>query len=182
MNLTTENTAIVLDSTADFPDAQIRFPNMRVVPLYVRFGEESFRDYVELDPHDFYRAAAHRLGAAHDLAADAAGLHLDLPRALGLRAHLLASHLLEALGHLSERVARRRRRTAATGFASSTPSRRRSGSGCSRSRSRSCSRAARPMRRSRRSPHATASAPASSSRSTRSSSSRRAAGSGAPGR
>ena len=54
MNLTRENTALVLDSTADFPDAQIRFPNMRVVPLYVRFGEESFRDYVELDPHGFY--------------------------------------------------------------------------------------------------------------------------------
>jgi DegV family protein with EDD domain len=55
VNLTRHNTAIVLDSTADFPDAQIRFPNMRVVPLYVRFGEESFRDYVELDPRDFYR-------------------------------------------------------------------------------------------------------------------------------
>ena len=54
MSLTLENTAVVLDSTADFPDAQIRFPNMRVVPLYVRFGEESFRDYVELDPHGFY--------------------------------------------------------------------------------------------------------------------------------
>ncbi len=54
MNLNRDNTAVVLDSTADFPDAQIRFPNMRVVPLYVRFGEESFRDYVELDPHDFY--------------------------------------------------------------------------------------------------------------------------------
>jgi len=54
VNLTAENTAIVLDSTADFPDAQIRHPNMRVVPLYVRFGEESFRDYVELDPHGFY--------------------------------------------------------------------------------------------------------------------------------
>jgi DegV family protein with EDD domain len=54
MNLTRENTALVLDSTADFPDAQIRYPNMRVVPLYVRFGEESFRDYVELDPHGFY--------------------------------------------------------------------------------------------------------------------------------
>ncbi len=54
MNLDRDNTAIVLDSTADFPDAQIRYPNMRVVPLYVRFGEESFRDYVELDPHDFY--------------------------------------------------------------------------------------------------------------------------------
>jgi DegV family protein with EDD domain len=45
----------VLDSTADFPDAQIRFPNMRVVPLYVRFGDESFRDYIELAPRDFYR-------------------------------------------------------------------------------------------------------------------------------
>jgi DegV family protein with EDD domain len=54
MSLTSENTAVVLDSTADFPDAQIRYPNMRVVPLYVRFGEESFRDYVELDPHGFY--------------------------------------------------------------------------------------------------------------------------------
>jgi DegV family protein with EDD domain len=54
VNLTSRNTAVVLDSTADFPDAQIRFPNTRVVPLYVRFGEQSFRDYVELDPHDFY--------------------------------------------------------------------------------------------------------------------------------
>jgi DegV family protein with EDD domain len=63
VNLTRENTAIVLDSTADFPEAQIRFPNMRVVPLYVRFGEESFRDYVELDPHDFYA----RLQAASEL-------------------------------------------------------------------------------------------------------------------
>ena len=54
MILTNENTAIVLDSTADFPDAQERFPNLRVVPLYVSFGAESFRDYVELDPHTFY--------------------------------------------------------------------------------------------------------------------------------
>ena len=54
MTLTRENTAIVLDSTADFPDAEERFPNMRVVPLYVRFGEESLRDYVDLDPHTFY--------------------------------------------------------------------------------------------------------------------------------
>jgi DegV family protein with EDD domain len=61
--LTPENTAVVLDSTADFPDAQIRFPNMRVVPLYVRFGQQSFRDYVELDPHGFYE----RLRAAAEL-------------------------------------------------------------------------------------------------------------------
>jgi DegV family protein with EDD domain len=54
MNLTAANTAVVLDSTADFPDAPARYPNMRVVPLYVRFGEESFKDYVELGPDAFY--------------------------------------------------------------------------------------------------------------------------------
>ena len=54
MELTAENTAIVVDSTADFPEAPERFPNWRVVPLYVRFGDESFRDYVELSPEEFY--------------------------------------------------------------------------------------------------------------------------------
>ena len=54
MNLTAANTAIVVDSTADFPEAQERFPNWRVVPLYVRFGDESYRDYVELAPDAFY--------------------------------------------------------------------------------------------------------------------------------
>ena len=52
--MTAENTAIVLDSTADFPEAPQRFANWRVVPLYVRFGDESFRDYVELSPDAFY--------------------------------------------------------------------------------------------------------------------------------
>jgi len=54
VNLTAQNTAIVLDSTADFPEAPERFPNWRVVPLYVRFGDESYRDYVELAPPEFY--------------------------------------------------------------------------------------------------------------------------------
>jgi DegV family protein with EDD domain len=54
MNLTTDNTAIVLDSTADFPDAAQRFPNWRVVPLYVNFGTESFRDGVDLTSEQFY--------------------------------------------------------------------------------------------------------------------------------
>ncbi|MFL5969536.1 MAG: DegV family protein [Gaiellaceae bacterium] len=54
MQLTAENTAIVLDSTADFPEAPKRFPNWRVVPLYVLFGDESYRDYVELAPAEFY--------------------------------------------------------------------------------------------------------------------------------
>jgi DegV family protein with EDD domain len=54
MNLTVLNTAIVLDSTADFPDASDRFVNWRVVPLYVNFGTDSFKDGVELTAHEFY--------------------------------------------------------------------------------------------------------------------------------
>jgi len=54
VDLSAANTAIVVDSTADFPEASRRFPNWRVVPLYVRFGQESFRDYVELGPEEFY--------------------------------------------------------------------------------------------------------------------------------
>jgi DegV family protein with EDD domain len=54
VSLTTENTAIVVDSTADFPDAHERYPNWRVVPLYVNFGTESFKDGVDLSAHEFY--------------------------------------------------------------------------------------------------------------------------------
>jgi DegV family protein with EDD domain len=54
VELTAENTAIVVDSTADFPQAPQRFPNWRMVPLYVRFGDTSYRDYVELEPAVFY--------------------------------------------------------------------------------------------------------------------------------
>ena len=63
MQLTAANTAVVIDSTADFPEAQERFPNWRMVPLYVRFGDESYRDYVELGPEEFYA----RLRTAHEL-------------------------------------------------------------------------------------------------------------------
>jgi len=54
MQLDAENTAIVVDSTADFPDAPARFPNWRMVPLYVNVGDTSYRDYVELGPQAFY--------------------------------------------------------------------------------------------------------------------------------
>jgi DegV family protein with EDD domain len=63
MKLTAENTAVVLDSTADFPEAPQLFPNFRIVPLYVRFGDESYKDYVEITPERFYE----RLAAAPEL-------------------------------------------------------------------------------------------------------------------
>jgi DegV family protein with EDD domain len=58
VTLTSANTAIVLDSTADFPEAHNRFANIRDVPLYVRFGEESLRDNVEIASSEFYERLA----------------------------------------------------------------------------------------------------------------------------
>ncbi|MCL5736056.1 MAG: DegV family protein [Actinobacteria bacterium] len=47
-------TAIVVDSTADLPDYLASDPNITVVPLTVYFGEESFLDWIELKPEEFY--------------------------------------------------------------------------------------------------------------------------------
>ncbi|MGH3024108.1 MAG: DegV family protein [Gaiellaceae bacterium] len=55
MQLSAENTALVLDSTADCPDPQARHPNWRVVPLYLTFGDETLRDHVDISPDEFYR-------------------------------------------------------------------------------------------------------------------------------
>ena len=54
MRLSSETTAVVLDSTADLPDPAARHPNWRLVPLYVRFGDETFRDHVDLGAVEFY--------------------------------------------------------------------------------------------------------------------------------
>src|SRR4026207_56071 len=54
VDLTAANPASGVGAAADFPGAPGRFPNWRIVPLYVRFGDESFRDYVDLTPADFY--------------------------------------------------------------------------------------------------------------------------------
>jgi DegV family protein with EDD domain len=58
MSLTATNTAIVLDSTADFPEGPERFANWRIVPLYVNLGGESRRDYVDLGPDELYALLA----------------------------------------------------------------------------------------------------------------------------
>jgi DegV family protein with EDD domain len=52
LHLTTDNTAIVLDSTADLPDAKPPHPNWRVVPLYVNLGDRSYRDWVDIGPDE----------------------------------------------------------------------------------------------------------------------------------
>src|SRR3954471_14957069 len=92
MELTTENTAIVVDSTADFPEAPERFPNWRVVPLYVRFGDESFRDYVELAPQQFYarlRSAAETPSTSQPTPGDFLALYEEL----GAYERILSVHI-----------------------------------------------------------------------------------------
>ena len=107
MNLTAENTAVVLDSTSDYVDAPSRFSNMRFVPLYVRFGDETFKDYTELGPAEFYA----KLRTSPVLPATSQPTPQDFltdvrePR--GLRADLLAPRLGQVVRHVPERRARR---------------------------------------------------------------------------
>ena len=50
---------IVTDSSADLPDQLAEELGITVVPLYVRFGEEVFRERVEISEEDFYRRLLH---------------------------------------------------------------------------------------------------------------------------
>ena len=96
MNLTAQNTAIVLDSTADFPDAAERFPNWRVVPLYVTFGTESFKDGVDLTAGEFYE----RLRAASQLPTTSQptpGDFLGIYEELGAYERILSIHIASNL-------------------------------------------------------------------------------------
>ena len=81
MTLTTDNTAIVLDSTADFPEAPERFSNWRVVPLYVNLEGESRRDGVDLGSDELYRrlaAGAPPPTTSQPTPADFAGVYAEL--------------------------------------------------------------------------------------------------------
>lgn len=55
--------AVVTDSSADLSDTVLDRHRITLIPLQVLFGDETFRDRVELKPEEFYR----RLRAAKDL-------------------------------------------------------------------------------------------------------------------
>jgi DegV family protein with EDD domain len=96
VNLTPANTAIVLDSTADFPDAQDHFPNWRVVPLYVNFGTQSYKDGVELTAHEFYerlRTSPELPTTSQPTPGDFAACYAEL----GAYEHILSIHLASNL-------------------------------------------------------------------------------------
>ena len=52
--LTLENTAIVVDSTCDPPAGYFEGPGLVMVPLKVHFGDETYRDGVDLSPDEFF--------------------------------------------------------------------------------------------------------------------------------
>jgi DegV family protein with EDD domain len=47
--------ALVVDSTADLPPALAEDPNVFMVPLNVHFGEDVYKDWVDIQPAEFYR-------------------------------------------------------------------------------------------------------------------------------
>ncbi len=96
--LTAENTAIVLDSTADLPHPEREHPNWRMVPLIVRFGEEQFEDWVGIEPAAVLPAAAKRRPASADGGAVAGRLPAHVRAAGRLRPHHRPAGLLARLG------------------------------------------------------------------------------------
>ncbi len=48
----------VTDSTANLPEDYRREHNVTVVPIYVIFGDQSFKDYIEISVAEFYRRMA----------------------------------------------------------------------------------------------------------------------------
>ncbi len=52
--LTLENTAIVLDSTCDAPEGFLDRPGLFMVPLKVHFGDQMYRDGVDMDYKEFF--------------------------------------------------------------------------------------------------------------------------------
>ena len=92
--LTAKTTAIVLDSTADLPDARERFPGLRVVPLTVRFGEEEFRGLHRPRAGRVLPPPRRRRRHAQDLAALARGVRDRLPALFdeGYR-HVISLHI-----------------------------------------------------------------------------------------
>lgn len=79
--------ALVTDSTVNMPDDLVKRYDITVVPVYVNFGNKSYKDYVEMPPAEFYRRLAQVKSAGGELPktsqpspADLAGAYSALAR------------------------------------------------------------------------------------------------------
>lgn len=73
--------AVVTDSTSDLPPELAREHGIAVIPLYVHFGDEAYRDGVDISADEFY-ARLQSGGALPTTSAPSAGAFMDLYRDL----------------------------------------------------------------------------------------------------
>ena len=52
------NVQVITDSTADMPEGMAEEFGIRVVPIYLRFGEKTYRDGVDISKNEFYTTLA----------------------------------------------------------------------------------------------------------------------------
>ena len=52
--MTANKIAILCDSTCDIPQPLVDQYDIHIIPQYVIWGEEQFRDRIDLTPHQFY--------------------------------------------------------------------------------------------------------------------------------
>ncbi len=55
------NVQVITDSTADMPECTAKKLGIRVVPIYLRFGEKTYRDGVDITKDEFYSMLASSL-------------------------------------------------------------------------------------------------------------------------
>ena len=52
------NIQVITDSTSDMPEGMVKELGIRVVPIYLRFGEKTYRDGVDITKDEFYAMLA----------------------------------------------------------------------------------------------------------------------------
>ena len=149
MELTAENTAIVLDSTADFPDGAAALPELARRPALRALRRRELPRLRRARPDEFYerlRTAPELPTTSQPTPGDFLAAYEELAR---LRADPLAAHRRRSSPARSRARGSRRRSSAASGCARSTRGRASAGDRDARARrSSGGSSAARPTRRS----------------------------------
>ena len=94
--------ALVTDSTANMPDDLVKRYELTVVPLYVRFGDEAQKDYVELPPAEFYRRLSAVKAAGGELPKTSQPSPVDFEHTYSALARGGAKHIISV--HVSAKM------------------------------------------------------------------------------
>ena len=88
---------IVTDSTADLPASLVEELGITVVPLQVSFGDESYRDGVDIKPDQFYKQAGQLAGAARTSQPSVGAFEAAYERIYAETDSILSIHISSAL-------------------------------------------------------------------------------------